>query len=57
MLFIHPEECLDCAACVAECPVDAIFHEDEVPEVWRDYVALNREMAESCPPILERKSV
>ena len=32
MLYIHPEECIDCEACVPECPVEAIFHEDNVPE-------------------------
>ncbi len=34
MLYIHPDECIDCEACVPECPVDAIFHEDNVPEEW-----------------------
>jgi hypothetical protein len=33
----------------------AIFHEDDVPDEWRDYVALNAEMANVCPPILEQK--
>jgi ferredoxin len=55
MLFIDPQECIDCAACAPECPVDAIFHEDDVPDVWRDFVALNQEMAAICPPIFERK--
>jgi ferredoxin len=55
MLFIDPEECIDCDACRAECPVDAIYPEDEVPESWTDFVALNREMAASCPPIVDRK--
>jgi ferredoxin len=55
MLFIDPDECIDCDACKAECPVEAIFHEDEVPEAWRDFVALNREMSAACPPIFDRK--
>jgi len=55
MLFIHPDECLDCGACIPECPPSAIFHEDEVPEPWRDYIALNRELAPQCPRITERK--
>jgi ferredoxin len=55
MLFIDPVHCIDCDACVPECPVEAIFHEDNVPEVWKDFVALNREMAAICPPITERK--
>jgi ferredoxin len=56
MLFINPTECVDCAACVCECPVGAIFHEDEVPEEWRNYIALNAEMAPKCPNIVERKT-
>jgi ferredoxin len=55
MLFIDPDECIDCDACKPECPVDAIFHEDEVPEAWEGYVALNRELAAACPPITDRK--
>jgi ferredoxin len=55
MLFIDPDECIDCDACKPECPVDAIFHEDDVPEAWREFVALNREMAATCPPIVDRK--
>jgi ferredoxin len=55
MLFIDPDECIDCDACKAECPVDAIFHEDDVPEAWKEFVALNREKAATCPPITDRK--
>ena len=55
MLFIDPDECIDCDACRAECPVEAIFPEDEVPEAWQEYIALNREMAAECPPITHRK--
>ncbi len=56
MLFIDPAECIECGACVSECPTAAIFHEDAVPEPWRDYIALNREMAPQCPSITERKA-
>lgn len=42
MVFIHPEECIDCNACVDPCPVDAIFSEDEVPENWKDFTDLNK---------------
>ncbi len=41
MLYIHPEECIDCGACEPECPVDAIFPEDEVPEKWREFIPKN----------------
>lgn len=40
-LFIDPDECIDCNACVSECPVDAIHHADDVPSDYRDDVASN----------------
>src|SRR5829696_8914828 len=43
MVYIDPETCIDCDACAAECPVEAIFHEDNVPEQWTPYVLLNLE--------------
>jgi ferredoxin len=43
MLYIDPEECIDCGACVPECPVEAIFPEDEVPEQWLEYIDINYE--------------
>jgi ferredoxin len=55
ILYIHPEECIDCEACVPECPVEAIFHQDNVPEEWKDFTALNAEMAPTCPSITEKK--
>jgi ferredoxin len=55
MLFIDPETCIDCDACIPECPVAAIFYEGDVPEVWKDFIELNREMAATCAPITERK--
>jgi len=41
MLYIHPDECIDCGLCIPECPVDAIFTEDELPEQWRNYTQIN----------------
>ena len=41
MLYIDPEECIDCAACEPECPVDAIFEEDDLPEEWSHFVEIN----------------
>ncbi len=55
MLYIDPQECVDCDACVPECPVEAIFYEENVPDAWTEYIALNREMAAACPPITVRK--
>ncbi len=41
MLFIDPDECIDCAACEPVCPVTAIFEESEVPEYWAQYYDIN----------------
>ena len=41
MLYIHPEECIDCGACEPVCPVDAIFMDEEVPEKWTAFTAYN----------------
>jgi len=41
MLVIHPGECIDCGACIPECPVEAIFAEEDVPAEAREYVAIN----------------
>ena len=37
MLYIHPDECVDCGACEPVCPVEAIFYEDDTPERWQEY--------------------
>ncbi len=41
MLYIHPDECIDCGACEPVCPVKAIFPGDEIPEQWKDFAAMN----------------
>ncbi len=41
MLFINPDECIDCGACEPACPVTAIFAEDDVPADQAEYTALN----------------
>src|SRR5262249_49881506 len=43
MLYIHPDECIDCGACVPACPVEAIFALDETPEKWKNYIPVNAE--------------
>ena len=44
MLVIDPEECIDCSLCVPECPVEAIFAEDDVPPEQEAFVEMNREV-------------
>ena len=51
MLYIHPDECIDCEACVPECPVEAIFPEDELPAKWAEYTKLNADLAAKWPNI------
>jgi ferredoxin len=43
MLYIDPNDCIDCGACVPECPVEAIFFEGAVPTQWAQFVQLNAE--------------
>ena len=42
MLFIDPEECIDCGACEPTCPVSAIFAEDDLPEEQELFLEINR---------------
>lgn len=53
-LVIDPEECIDCTLCVAECPAEAIFAEDDVPAHQQQFIALNAELAKNWPVIAER---
>ena len=54
-LVIDPDECIDCTLCVAECPVEAIYAEDDVPPDQQSFTALNAELAKLWKPIIERK--
>jgi ferredoxin len=54
-LVIDPDECIDCTLCVPECPVEAIFAEDDVPPDQRAFTALNAELAKVWKPIIEMK--
>ena len=54
-LVIHPDECIDCALCEPECPIDAIYAEDEVPEGQEAFIELYSELAEILPNIIEQK--
>ena len=41
LLVIDPDECIDCGACEPECPVEAIFPEDALPDKWIDFTGIN----------------
>ena len=41
LLYIHPDECIDCGACEPACPVQAIFTEDDLPEQWKHFTQMN----------------
>ena len=53
-LVIDPEECIDCTLCVAECPVEAIYAEDDLPENQRHFIALNAELSKTWKVIVEK---
>jgi NAD-dependent dihydropyrimidine dehydrogenase PreA subunit len=54
-LLIHPDECIDCGACVDACPVVAIYPEDQVPEKWESFITKNANAfsSDSPPPKAE----
>jgi len=54
-LVIDPDECIDCSLCVPECPAEAIFAEDDVPDGQQSFIAINAELARGWPAIVERK--
>ena len=54
-LVIDPDECIDCTLCVPECPVNAIYAEDEVPDDQADFIELNAELSMEWPVLTERK--
>ena len=54
-LAIDPDECIDCTLCVPECPVEAIYAEDDVPRAQIEFIALNAELSKAWPPIVEKK--
>lgn len=54
-LVIDPAECIDCTVCVPECPVEAIFAEEDVPEDQKEFIQINAELFKTWKPIIEKK--
>jgi len=54
-LAIDPEECIDCTLCEPECPVDAIFSEDDVPHDQQQFLEINERLAKQWPVINAQK--
>lgn len=50
-LVINPEECIDCNLCVPECPVEAIFDEEDLPEDQKDFIEINARLSQQWPVI------
>ena len=55
MLVIDPDECIDCTLCEPECPVDAIFDEEDVPEGQEQFIELNADLTKGWPVITQAK--
>jgi len=55
-LVIHPDECIDCGLCEPECPIDAIYADDEVPNDQIDFIEINAKLAEVYENITEAKA-
>jgi|SaaInlStandDraft_4_1057021.scaffolds.fasta_scaffold22239_2 ferredoxin len=54
-LVIDPDECIDCALCEPECPVDAIKADDDLPKEYHKYIELNAKLSKKWPNITEMK--
>lgn len=54
-LAIDPDECIDCTLCEPECPINAIYPEDDVPAGQEEFVELNAKLAKGWPVITERR--
>ena len=55
-LVINPDECIDCNLCVDQCPVDAIYAEDDLPEDQRTFLAINADFSQKWPIIDSKKA-
>jgi len=56
MVYINPDTCVNCDACVPSCPVEAIYSEESLPSKYQSYVALNAEGAKKYPILNQKQS-
>jgi len=56
MLYTDPDNCVDCCACEAACPIEAIFAENDVPEEWQEYIEINTRAFASSPALSKGRS-
>jgi ferredoxin len=56
MLVIEPDECIDCAVCIPECPVNAIYADVDVPSGQQQFIELNAELSRTLPTITTKKA-
>ena len=54
-LVIDPDECIDCTLCEPECPAEAIFSEDDLPDEQMEFLEINAELSRAWPVISEKK--
>jgi ferredoxin len=54
-LVIDPDDCLDCEACVPECPIGSIYGDRTVPQQWIEYIELNARFSKVWPQITDKK--
>jgi len=50
-LYIDPVDCIDCGACIPECPVGAIYRDEDVPPKWTSFIQLNAERVQVLKPM------
>ncbi len=55
ILYINPDTCVNCDACVPACPVEAIFSEENLPAKYQSYLAINTEGSKTAPVINQKK--
>lgn len=56
MLVIDPEECIDCGACIPECPAEAIFLDEDLPGQWASFTELNERLSAQWPVLTTQRA-